>query len=150
MTTSISERRTALYRFFDEDGALLYIGITVNPRVRWRDHAGRTWWPDVATKTLEWHTNRADAEAAEREAIRVELPRYNVSPGLHPPEHRAFEPTLSPAELRAMFREDAKREVAKAPKLLADDDLADIKALCRDFPAFLRARHPRREPGTAA
>lgn len=59
---------------------------------------------------------------------------------------------LSPAELRAAFREQARREVAEhAPKIARDTDIAvDIKALCADFPDFVKQRRRQQEPGTAA
>lgn len=70
---------TALYRLFDAEGALLYIGIAVDPNTRWRVHAGeKTWWTEVASKTVEWFQNRLLAQAAEAEAIAIEAPRYNV------------------------------------------------------------------------
>jgi predicted GIY-YIG superfamily endonuclease len=70
--------RTALYRFFDLDDELLYVGITNNPEKRWNHHRARqAWWPQVARKTLEWFDNRGDAEVAEIEAIRGEIPRHN-------------------------------------------------------------------------
>lgn len=72
--------RTALYRLYDVDDQLLYIGISVNPTTRWSMHAGeKTWWPLVARKDLAWLDNRDDAERAEACAIIKERPRYNVT-----------------------------------------------------------------------
>jgi hypothetical protein len=70
---------TALYRFFAADGSLLYVGITGNTTQRWAAHASeKPWWPEVARKTVEWFDDRATAEANERIAIGIEMPRYNV------------------------------------------------------------------------
>lgn len=66
-----------LYRLFDAQGLLLYVGIATEPKKRWRSHYATTWWPQVSRKTLEWHDSREDAEKAEATAIRVEHPRYN-------------------------------------------------------------------------
>ena len=66
-----------LYRFFDAEGQLLYIGIATEPKSRWRSHYATEWWPKVARKTLEWHDSRKAAEEAEATAIRDEHPRYN-------------------------------------------------------------------------
>ncbi|MBP2581890.1 hypothetical protein J3A78_002368 [Streptomyces sp. PvR006] len=72
--------KTALYRLFDADGALLYVGIANNPRTRWSSHAGeKRWWGDVSRKTLEWFATREEAESAEVAAIVGERPRYNVT-----------------------------------------------------------------------
>lgn len=71
--------RTALYRLFDEAGSLLYVGITNDPDVRWTYHARqKEWWPEVYRRTIEWKPTRAEAEAAEAEAIGSEAPRWNV------------------------------------------------------------------------
>lgn len=72
--------KTALYRLFDADGALLYIGIANDPKTRWSSHAGeKRWWGDVARKTLEWFATREEAESAEVAAIVGERPQYNVT-----------------------------------------------------------------------
>lgn len=71
---------TALYRFFDEQDRLLYVGITCNPEERWRRHASdKTWWSTVARKTLDWHPDRETALLAECLAITTERPRWNVA-----------------------------------------------------------------------
>ncbi|MFE8011487.1 GIY-YIG nuclease family protein [Streptomyces antibioticus] len=71
--------RTALYRLFDADDELLYVGISKDPAARWKQHQSRTpWWRDVAMRTVEWYDDRPAAEAAERKAIQTESPRYNV------------------------------------------------------------------------
>lgn len=72
-------RRTALYRFFDAGGRLLYVGVAFDPEARWKEHAtSKPWWPDVARKEVVWRDTRADALTDEAEAIRAELPLYNV------------------------------------------------------------------------
>ncbi|MFD9223844.1 GIY-YIG nuclease family protein [Streptomyces sp. NPDC060064] len=71
--------RTALYRFFDETGALLYVGITNDTDVRWAVHAReKAWWPAVHRSTVEWKATRTEAEIAEAEAIGREAPRWNA------------------------------------------------------------------------
>jgi hypothetical protein len=63
-------RRTALYRFYDLTDVLLYVGITANVPQRFEDHRKeKPWWPDVASKRIEWLPSREEAEAAERFAI---------------------------------------------------------------------------------
>ena len=69
----------ALYRFFDEADQLLYIGITLNPGARWKQHrADKPWWTDVATVTVETHPDRTSVLEAERTAILAEHPLHNV------------------------------------------------------------------------
>ncbi len=70
---------TALYRFFDENGVLLYVGVTDNLGTRWATHADQKhWWDRVTSYTLEWFDTREAAEAAEQHAIWIEKPLYNV------------------------------------------------------------------------
>lgn len=71
--------QTALYRFYDPDEKLLYVGITRNPPSRFRDHESqKIWWRQIARIDVEWHPNRQDALDAEREAIRTEKPLHNI------------------------------------------------------------------------
>lgn len=71
-------RRTALYRLFDAQGVLLYVGIAFDPEARWKDHVRKPWWPLVATKTVEWHETRLLALDAEADIVVSERPLYNV------------------------------------------------------------------------
>lgn len=70
--------RTALYRFYDEDDRLLYVGITSDTRGRFKQHASsKPWWSQVTTRELEWYPTREDAAVAEVVAIRAEHPMFN-------------------------------------------------------------------------
>ena len=67
-----------LYRFFDKENNLLYIGISINAYNRYKGHlATKTWMDGVANITLQGYNSRAEVEAAEIEAIRSENPKYN-------------------------------------------------------------------------
>jgi predicted GIY-YIG superfamily endonuclease len=69
----------ALYRFFDEAGELLYVGVTMNPAARWKQHSqDKSWWTSVANITVEPHRDRKAVLEAEALAIKTEHPRYNV------------------------------------------------------------------------
>ena len=69
----------ALYRFYDAGGTLLYVGVTLNPVSRWKQHSkDKPWWADVADIKVERHDDRRAVLAAERDAIIRERPRYNV------------------------------------------------------------------------
>lgn len=78
--------RTALYRLFDAEGVLLYVGISHDPEKRWTEHAKfKDWWGLVAKKATEWFEERSHAARAEEAAIRAEKPRFNI---LHAPESK--------------------------------------------------------------
>jgi predicted GIY-YIG superfamily endonuclease len=76
--TEFSDDITALYRLYDSENALLYVGITVSLRNRMVQHAlCQPWWAQVARKTVAWYPDRQDAAAAELTAIKDECPRHN-------------------------------------------------------------------------
>lgn len=69
----------ALYRFYADNGRLLYVGITNNPGTRFDQHAAdKPWWHEVRGITLETYPDRDAVLAAERRAIAVEQPLHNV------------------------------------------------------------------------
>ena len=74
---------TTLYRFFDADDRLLYVGIAGNPGRRFHQHAngpdGKPWWSHVARSTMEHFDTREEAAAAEVAAIVTEHPLHNVA-----------------------------------------------------------------------
>jgi hypothetical protein len=71
----VDEAPTALYRFYDLGLRLLYVGVSDSLAVRWGRHAATSlWWPEVAIKTVEWHSTRRDVLAAETAAIAAESP----------------------------------------------------------------------------
>lgn len=81
-------QRTALYRMFDKDDHLLYVGISFDPRMRSRQHAKQSkWWHLVTLREIEWFPSREEAATAERAAIRDETPRFNKKSGDTPDAH---------------------------------------------------------------
>lgn len=100
MTTALAappvgliKERTALYRFFHEGGALLYVGITSKLGVRWQAHMGSSeWWPLAARVEAEWLATRALALRAELDAIRTELPIFNRAGA--PPKPKVVQPPV--------------------------------------------------------
>lgn len=90
-----------LYRLFDAEGGLLYVGQSNNPFKRCIDHmAYQSWFCDVRNMTLEPFESRSEALDAEFNAINNEEPKYNIAPGHTPysrPEIAAdcADPTMS-------------------------------------------------------
>lgn len=73
-----SDRTTTLYRFFDADGVLVYVGITYHFDVRLTQHRNRSrWFETVDRWTTEEYPSRRVAKRVETQAIREERPRFN-------------------------------------------------------------------------
>jgi predicted GIY-YIG superfamily endonuclease len=69
---------TAVYRLYDADDNLIYVGISDSLGIRFGTHSRREWWPRVVRYTLSWHEHRRQALAEEAKAITHELPAENL------------------------------------------------------------------------
>lgn len=70
---------TAVYRWYDEHGTLLYVGITSHLMRRTHDHAKeKPWWSSVARSEVEHYETREQALTREAELIRSLRPVHNV------------------------------------------------------------------------
>ena len=84
-THCIAEERTALYRFYDSQGKLLYVGITNDPWRRWREHVlAKPWYPQVKHQAVTWYDAEWQARKAETRAIRTERPEFNIAGAVKP------------------------------------------------------------------
>jgi prevent-host-death family protein len=89
----------AVYRLYDSDETLLYVGIANDPKRRFHEHeVDKEWWPEVATREITWFSSREKAWEEELRAIRAEHPRHNDY-GVRWPRHHLGEP---PAEVMNM------------------------------------------------
>lgn len=68
-----------VYRAFDDEGRLLYVGCSKDPRFRWKQHLfEHTWWAQRAVRwSLRVYPTKADALRAEKQAILTEHPLHN-------------------------------------------------------------------------
>lgn len=70
--------KTALYRHYNAEGKLLYVGISLNHLARLTQHRSSAhWYEDIVQVTIEWFTTRDEAENAELVAIIAENPLHN-------------------------------------------------------------------------
>ena len=81
---------TTLYRHWDANGALLYVGIAFVEKERRKAHHRSCWWPLVAAVTVETYATRTEAVAAEARAIRNESPLYNLAGAIGQQYERAL------------------------------------------------------------
>lgn len=76
----MADGATALYRHFDKDGRLLYVGISLSVIGRLAQHRGRAhWYKRITRIEVEWFDTRAEAAHAEMIAIQDENPECNIS-----------------------------------------------------------------------
>lgn len=70
--------RCGLYRHFDAEGILLYVGIAKWPDERMRQHASQSGWQRFAARMeAEWFDTRDEASRAEVRAVAAEKPIFN-------------------------------------------------------------------------
>ena len=75
---SVSDDK-CLYRMYDANGELLYIGISIKVMSRLDGHwSSKDWIGQVETITIERHATAEELENAEREAIKAEKPKHNI------------------------------------------------------------------------
>lgn len=96
---------TFLYRYYDVDDVLLYIGITDNLADRTSDHAWSSSWMNFAVRsTIERHATRGKAERTEVEAIRAERPLFNLAHNDEPGAERRLVDYLIEHDRRDLLR----------------------------------------------
>jgi predicted GIY-YIG superfamily endonuclease len=75
-----ADKRTYVYRIFDESGKLIYVGCSHDPEARIYTHRMKSWWaPQISRIKLNVFPNRQVAIEAEAKAIRAENPRWNIN-----------------------------------------------------------------------
>ena len=68
-----------LYRHFDANNNLLYIGVSSRISQRIKEHSiHSSWWQNVSKITLEHFEIRKEVLEAERNAIIAEQPKHNI------------------------------------------------------------------------
>ena len=68
-----------VYRVYDGDRRLIYVGQTRHLMGRLSAHQATSWWaPQAAKVKAQVVTGQSEARLAELEAIRSEKPRWNM------------------------------------------------------------------------
>jgi excinuclease UvrABC nuclease subunit len=72
--------KTQLYRHFDAEKKLLYVGISLSTFARLSQHKDHSpWFEQVMTVEIKHFETREEAMAAERNAIKTENPKFNIA-----------------------------------------------------------------------
>jgi len=79
-------RSHCVYRHYDAEDQLLYVGRSVNLHSRTKTHGRNShWWLEVVKITVEHYDTLAEAERAEGNAIFHEKPLHNKMRNLWQP-----------------------------------------------------------------
>lgn len=70
-----------LYRFFDAEGTLIYVGITNDLKRRCTEHRQKAWFTEVARVDATGCNTQAQASALESLVISEHAPLYNRAGG---------------------------------------------------------------------
>lgn len=75
----MTEYAATVYRHFNADGDLLYVGQSIKPIQRQVSHrcGDAPWWYEITRIEMEHFGTTLETEIAELRAIRDEEPRYN-------------------------------------------------------------------------
>jgi hypothetical protein len=74
-----ADKETYVYRLFNADRELIYIGCTHDVEARINAHRVSAWWyPQVHFSSVEDFSDRTTAHAAEMKAIFTENPKWNI------------------------------------------------------------------------
>jgi len=68
-----------LYRYYDAQDRLLYVGISASAVWRLVTHRNQTWYPEISRIHIANYANRDALKKAEKFAICWEYPKYNKS-----------------------------------------------------------------------
>ena len=79
---------TQLYRHFDDEGNLLYVGISLSAIYRLKQHRNSHWSDKIARVDITHYQSRAEAMRAEILAIESEMPLYNIVRSTMPQDAR--------------------------------------------------------------
>lgn len=115
---------TSVYRYYDVNDVLLYVGVTGRGLSRNSEHnRSKDWWPYVTRQTVDHFPSRGLALDRERSLIIKWTPPFNRQ---HNPQHKVMRaaylhlvetgsfPSLRPAKESP----EAKRELKEAQRLL--------------------------------
>ncbi len=115
---------TYLYRHFDKQNRLLYVGITSHIDTRTSTHRAKSpWGPEIARTLVETFDTRIRAAIAELQAIEAEKPLHNIVPGRE--RRRKMESTV-------MLSARIPTDLAARMKTLCDKEDLNVSDFVRE------------------
>ena len=72
--------KTSVYKFYDDEQNLLYVGISLNVFARLSQHKrDKDWWDEITNIKVQHTDTREDALDLEARLIKDEEPKYNIA-----------------------------------------------------------------------
>lgn len=131
---------TSLYRYYDKNDLLLYVGVTGRGATRNIEHnKSQPWWPHVTRQEVTHLPTRRDALLEEKRLIQKHLPPYNRQHNRNYPEgRRAYEALMAaevdiPISRRVLYRNKLPLTPLSTP--LAGD-MVTLHSFPEHFSAF--------------
>lgn len=116
---------TELYRHFDGENALLYVGISLSTFTRLSQHRDHSqWFKKVARVSIEHFPTREEAIAAEKKAIKTEAPMFNIA---HKKTAREIEQEIKEAENEQKKAQQIQQCIHRYVHYAAAYTLDDVK-----------------------
>lgn len=131
----------AVYRIYDADDSLLYVGMSIQPRQRIHDHSAKEWFSSADKVKIYWHKTKESALNAEAISIITSKPKFNKAYSLNRVRD-VFLPTVSVKTLRvgkpkakSLRLQDMKGTpmiytVEELRKLIAQNEIAEAARFC--------------------
>jgi hypothetical protein len=116
-----------LYRLYDADDTLLYVGISLSALTRAGQHRGQQpWWHEVARVDIEHLAtdDRREAERLEQQTIWSERPLYNKAHNGHV-RSRPSSPYIPSDTERAIYKAAIDVMSSAGPTPWAREDIID-------------------------
>lgn len=120
---------TSVYKYFDRNNILIYVGITAARVTRQQQHnASKAWWPFVSHQEVEHFQSRDEARERERALIVKHRPPFNTQHNSHHNDIREAYVSLAmsgqlnikhAAKILKRFAADGRRHVELAPVVVA-------------------------------
>jgi len=87
MQEQLHAKPTQLYRHFNAEGQLLYVGVSLRSMKRLAEHKNNSdWFNEITRVDIEHFSDRKTAMDAERKAVQEENPKYNKRLRKHIPK----------------------------------------------------------------
>jgi predicted GIY-YIG superfamily endonuclease len=132
--------RHILYRWYNTNDELLYVGITKNAYNRHKQHINNKEWcvlEDLKETKYEYFDSRELLIAAEKLAIVLEKPKYNVTYNENPIpfKTKSAEPRIQSKKKKPeikIVKEFVTREIKVLPKNLSDVEFSYLRSCLKN------------------